>query len=674
LKTLTTLVCLIAAAPSWAADSLIEARDTISGFEMDRGDTVRYKLRNGQVRTLVLEDSSAKILLTNLQVPRKAQPDGGTLYEMRARLRIDGYPVTLIRYVGSQETFAVPYVINGMRLWLDVVRESLALMTDNHGGNAGCAMSKAVRLAANDARDAIAPVPLRHWYPMKRPFLDIAESYNGDDPYFGAYQGAECHAGLDINHPKGEPLFAPVDIDDHYFFNSLAKGDNNNRWRGIHRWPNGETWTLQAHHLVSLLIPEHQPFRAGAPYAAAAGVLPGSNEHSHFIFKTRPPGAVDDIPLDPWILFWQICEQDREAAGDVRARIQPFAPAKTGSPVRFSSEASRKGRFGVRLDTGWTFGDGGFSAEPAPVHVFARAGVYPVTLTVWDGVDRAAVTHLITVDGAAVSKPVLILTAPEETGFVARRAEVRDTYGVPPSTEPHTIRIVTRLKDSPARPREIIPADARGGRLPRLLAPTIRYRTGNNWLSMSMAAGDTQRIRVEMNPKGLTPGIYEATVSVDCPGCLNSPQQFRVVLDIRQTRPGTDVTVDDADPGFYATPYFWVGHRFRFWKHKGYRGFYRSNGARAQEGEFVRFTPDLRAGRYEVSFADETPFPADSAFQVAIRHRGGIHRAEAEPGRSRVLGTFDFAEGCDGYVQLNASGSRGQVLADAIRFQAVKEK
>lgn len=162
-----------------------------------------------------------------------------------------------------------------------------------------------------------------------------------------------------------------------------------------------------------------------------------------------------------------------------------------------------------------------------------------------------------------------------------------------------------------------------------------------------------------------------ATVGVRCPGCLNSPQHFHVKLDVRQASPGAEVVIDDADPGFYATPYFWVGQRFRFWKDKGYRDFYLTNGGRTQDGEFVRFTPNLRAGRYEVSFVEETPFSSGSTFPVLIRHHGGLEKIPAEPYRSRSLGTFEFDEG-DGYVQILAAGATGQVLADAVRFRPIR--
>jgi len=39
-----------------------------------------------------------------------------------------------------------------------------------------------------------------------------------------------------------------------------------------------------------------------------------------------------------------------------------------------------------------------------------------------------------------------------------------------------------------------------------------------------------------------------------------------------------------------------------------------------------------------------------------------------EPLKSRAIGTFEFAEGTDGFVEILSKESRGQVVADAVRF------
>jgi hypothetical protein len=42
-----------------------------------------------------------------------------------------------------------------------------------------------------------------------------------------------------------------------------------------------------------------------------------------------------------------------------------------------------------------------------------------------------------------------------------------------------------------------------------------------------------------------------------------------------------------------------------------------------------------------------------------------------EPLESRRIGTFDFSEGTDGYVQIETKEARGVVVADAVRFRRI---
>ncbi|MCZ7599250.1 MAG: hypothetical protein M5U09_18260 [Gammaproteobacteria bacterium] len=148
----------------------------------------------------------------------------------------------------------------------------------------------------------------------------------------------------------------------------------------------------------------------------------------------------------------------------------------------------------------------------------------------------------------------------------------------------------------------------------------------------------------------------------------------------------TQIVVDDADPGCEPTPWFWVGPRFARWAERGVNGFYLTNGGRAVDGEYVRFTPDLAAGRYEVVLPNLTPYEperreakvdgqpppalaeynAPCRFAVRVRHRHGDETVWMEPAKSRVIGEFEFEEGTDGFVEILAGGSTGQVLADAV--------
>jgi hypothetical protein len=160
-------------------------------------------------------------------------------------------------------------------------------------------------------------------------------------------------------------------------------------------------------------------------------------------------------------------------------------------------------------------------------------------------------------------------------------------------------------------------------------------------------------------------------VTIACRGAVNSPQQFRVELDVVGEPPEGEVVVDDADPGFYATSYFWVGHRFcRVPAGKrGHGGFYLTNGSRPTPGEFARFTPDLRAGRYEVLLSEQTPFAPGVEFDVRVRCASGDQVVRMRPDRSRRVGTFDFDEGADGFVEIHAGGSTGLVVVDAVTFR-----
>jgi len=75
----------------------------------------------------------------------------------------------------------------------------------------------------------------------------------------------------------------------------------------------------------------------------------------------------------------------------------------------------------------------------------------------------------------------------------------------------------------------------------------------------------------------------------------------------------------------------------------------------------------------------------DVSFAVRIKHKNGIDTVWMEPKKSRVIGiwdhmipnptkmigTFEFNEGTDAFVEILAEGSKGQVPADAVIFKKV---
>lgn len=277
-----------------------KAKDTLTAVEMNRGDVLELELASGKAVEVELVSTSAQILRTTLKQPKVEEEAARTDYRFACVLSINGKEHRLEREVSTQRSFYEPWLIDGVRIWLDAVGDIFDFLTESHGE---CRPRKHARFALQDASLRICPDALHPWCPLPEGGLRIEDCYRGEDCWLGAYNGASAHGGLDINHPRGTPLWAPLDLDDHFYFNSLAMGHNNNRWRGIHRWPDGSEWILQAHHMTGLTVPEHTPLSKGQQFAWGAGVLSGAVDHSHFVFKVHDHG--ETILLDPWILFWQ---------------------------------------------------------------------------------------------------------------------------------------------------------------------------------------------------------------------------------------------------------------------------------------------------------------------------------------------------------------------------------
>lgn len=286
------------------------ARDTLTAVELDVGDELRFTLNSGQVRSIVVTGAWAKVFHTTLAQPKIEQAGAVTNYRFCAMLTIDGVRVSLVREVATQESFYQPRESLGLTLWLDAVDDIFNFLTEDHGP---CRPRKRVRLAVQESGRRICPVLLHPWCPLPEGGLRVENCYNGEDVWLGAYFGAAAHGGLDINHPAGTPIWTPMAIDEHELYDRVDRGANNNRWRGSHHWPDGSTWILQLAHLIRLRVPEHTPLEAGTLLADGAGVWVGDHEHSHFVFRVIEPGDSPDeaIPLDPWILFRQMC-RDRE--------------------------------------------------------------------------------------------------------------------------------------------------------------------------------------------------------------------------------------------------------------------------------------------------------------------------------------------------------------------------
>ena len=288
------------------------AKDTLTAVEMLHDDVLHFQRLDGSTVAIELKETGAEIVSTTLKTPGAPEPGGMTTYRFWGDFLIDGNPIRMEREIGTQKSFSrQPWETAGVRIWLDAVDGIFAFMRETHGPcrpsicpAPGDHPRRHARLALQDASARICPERVQPWCPLPQNGLRIEDCYRGEDCWLGAYDGADAHGGLDINHPSGTPLYVPINLDDQFLYNSVEMGHNNNRWHGIRHWPNGATWILTSCHMNHLTVPEHQPLEAGTQYADGAGVCVGAAEHSHFGFAVFDYGYL--IRLDPWILFQQM--------------------------------------------------------------------------------------------------------------------------------------------------------------------------------------------------------------------------------------------------------------------------------------------------------------------------------------------------------------------------------
>lgn len=287
------------------------AKDTLTAVEMNEGDTLEFTLVSGQVMQITLLHTEAEVIRTTLAQLTVEEKNGRTDYRFRCRLTVDGVEHVLEREVATQRSFYEPWELGPVRLWFDAVDKIFDFLHETHGPCRTKLIAKMprvsyahARFAIQDATLGICPEPLHPWCPLPEGGLSIQQCYRGEDCWLGAYNGLSAHGGLDINHPAGTPLWAPIDLDTQFYRHTVALGAHNNAWCGIRRWANGAEWILRAAHMTALTVPERQPVAQGQQFAWGAGVHSGAVEHSHFVFCIHDDG--ETTYLDPWILIWQM--------------------------------------------------------------------------------------------------------------------------------------------------------------------------------------------------------------------------------------------------------------------------------------------------------------------------------------------------------------------------------
>lgn len=295
------------------------SKPTLTPVGLHHGESLQFVRRDGRVWEMTLLDTWAEVLARDYASYGNEDTGHGTgdisAYAFTGAVRINGHDYSLRREVGTQGSFYEPEEIDGVHVWLDAVAGSFShaggfMVEKDWRGGLLCAPAQAARFVVHEADLPLCPEPLAPWYPNKTGRLDLRECYCGEDCWMGPYGGIAAHCGLDINMPAGTVLTAPLACDYHYLVTSTAAGYNNNRWRGVRRWPDGSEWWLETAHLIEMLTPERTPLAAGTAYATTAGVFVGYHEHTHFNFRVLEQGG--DYQLDPWILFWEIFRGTRD--------------------------------------------------------------------------------------------------------------------------------------------------------------------------------------------------------------------------------------------------------------------------------------------------------------------------------------------------------------------------
>jgi PKD repeat protein len=661
----------------------IPAKKTLTVVELNEGDEVEYELQSGRKIHFKIIESQSEIVFSTIDLPGQGSSSDASVFKMKCLVNIDGQNLEMIRYVPVQESFYEPYNVNGLRIWFDALKSLNQFYNENHGD---CLPKKQVRFALHDATLPICPEEITNWCNIPENYPDVKLCYRGEDTWLGTYFGTDLHGGLDINMPSNSTLWAPVSFDYNYYFNTVKAGHNNNRWRALKHWQNGDSWIIQTHHHNELTVHEFKEIKKGTKYAHSAGTLAGAHTHTHFVFKVKQPGF-DEFYIDPWIIFWQILENRKIKSKSLKAKIEPVSPGETGDLIQFDGTKSGFGLNSPTLDFYWSFGDRGFSIAQCPVHVYQKPGIYPVTLTVFDGIQYSSATQHITITGKPTSLPEFKVSQENNVSFLARQPWIMDSYNHSNVLLPNTISFSlphhSKAKIIPQRiSLKLINSDNfSGNRYAQRIE--VNYKHGINWLDFEIVnttQNDSLIINLMPNIENLNSqeGKSEAYLVIHDNSFVNSPYLVRVEVNFFRPENNTVVIIDDQNSNCITSNYFWLTNKLNSdlgldWSRCFGKSFLMSSDN--SKNGFIRYIPRLQAGKYRVSlvsplYDQEKIRNKIEGFYVNIKSKDGIKSIWMEPSNSQIIGDFNF-DSCSGYVEINSKNSKGLIISDAIQFERI---
>jgi hypothetical protein len=644
----------------------------LKAVEMNIGDTLFYTLKNGQQRSFTLLETSANPLFTFENPDNRYQ--SGIVYRMSCKIAVEGQELNLIRIVSAQQSYYEPWHINGVTFFFDAVKDMNAFIYDNHGSTGGSAYPKKdARFAFVEYEDDFANQKLRPWYPNSNNFLNIKEAYTGANSWLGGYLKTEAHNGLDVNIPNNTMLWAPIDFDDQYYFNSLEKGDNNNRWMGIKTWPNGDKWILRTHHMVQLLVPQHTPLLQGTWYGTVGGVHYGTYPHIHFYFIWEKDGI--SMALDPWMIFWKTFENNKKQSNQIRAVMNALDPVQVGEKVLLDAGASSKGIYGPALQYFWSVNDGSLYEGPQAEHAFLQEGMHVVTLTITNGSDTATVNQHISVHaGKATRHYFKVMSNDPFDGMLKTSAET-ETYGKETMHVNNQLHFFFR-KDAAYSPQpKTLTLEGDAATL-QSLKYKVDYLHYDGWLELQKTGKNIQ-VRLIKEKLSNAYGEYQAKIRFWSEGSdISQAVYVKAVAPERSIHPQNTVVLDDKEAQLYPSSFYWVEEPYdkAFLKGYGTVTFWAGND---DVHGIARYQPELKEGTYKISVHEKASFePAFSEIPAGIIHLkvnsiDGLKEVYWDPKKDRTIGTFKLFGGKDSYVDVMTEGSTGQIYLDALVFELV---
>lgn len=659
------------------------SKNTLTVVELDHGDEIKYELMSGKVVQLKVIDSNVEVIFSTVDLPGEGKFNAASIFKMECTLLIDGQEMNMVRYVPVQESFYEPYNVNGLRIWFDALKSLDQVYNENHGD---CLPTKQVRLALHEAHLPICPEEITAWCNLPDNFLDLKLVYNGENTWLGTYFGTDLHGGLDINMPSNSPLWAPISIDYNYTFNSFASGQGNNRWRAFKYWENGDTWILQTHHHNELIVPEFEEIEQGTKYAYTAGTSVDEHPHTHFVFKVKQPGK-EEYFIDPWIIFWQMLENNKTKSGSIKAHIKTVAPGETGVPVYFDASGSNSGLTPITPEYYWSFGDGGYSIAKKPYHIYQKPGIYPVTLTIFNGIDYSSTTQHVVINGAPTSLPEFKIVQENNISLFTRRPWEMDSYGDNNVLLSNVIHFsLPHYSENEIEPQyvtlDVVNSDSmtEDGNSTRI---EVNYIHGRDWLDVEIQqTGKTDSIIIKLSPKieNLIKeiGKSEAFLVIHNDRLINSPHVLKTVVSFDRYSRERVIVVDNEDEECVKSNYFWLTKKQNApygltWNHCIGESFLISGGNSGND--FIRYIPKISEGKYRVSlysplYEQEKYLKHVSGFYVNIYSKSGIETKWVNPADSTIIGEFDF-NACQGFVEIVSRDAQGLIIADAILFEKI---